>query len=74
VAVFGRGTPAFAANWQCCTLLITPPNQSIGTCLGGTSEKFTHYVWTCRRSNGSSCRCCEKYQDGHLIGSAGSCP
>jgi hypothetical protein len=73
--VFGGATPAFAANWHCCNLVFNPPNESLSTCLSGSSEHKTHYVWTCHNANGSTCRCCESYWDGQgPIASGAACP
>jgi hypothetical protein len=42
-AVFGRGTPAEAANWGCCDLYYAPPNMSYSTC----TSSARHWVWQC---------------------------
>jgi len=69
-AIFGRSSPAHAANWQCCNLVYAPPNISMSACLSAR-----HYVWTCSMGSGGLwCQCCERYSSsGSINGSAGSC-
>ncbi|GIJ25654.1 hypothetical protein Vqi01_08160 [Micromonospora qiuiae] len=58
-AVFGRSTPAHAANWACCTLSFVPPNITYANCTGSP-----HWVWQCTFGTvGPVYRynCCEKY-------------
>jgi hypothetical protein len=68
-SVFGRGTPAHAANWACCTLEFVPPNVSYSSCINAR-----HYVWQCTFGTvGPVYRynCCEKMNSsGRTIGSA----
>lgn len=68
-AVFGRSTPANAANWACCTLDFVPPNVSYASCVSGN-----HYVWQCTFGTvGPVYRynCCEKKNSSDVtIGSA----
>ncbi|MBE1492784.1 hypothetical protein [Plantactinospora soyae] len=68
-AVFGRSTPAQAANHACCTLVFVPPNVSYASCTSGR-----HYVWQCTFGTvGPVYRynCCEKMNSaGKTIGSA----
>lgn len=74
VAVFGRSTPSFAANWHCCNLIHNPPNMSLSECKY-TSGSYTYYYnWTCRDGS-KTCQCCEHYIYGvsQPNGSAGSC-
>ncbi|CCH20658.1 hypothetical protein [Micromonospora lupini] len=72
VAVFAKGSPAQAANWNCCTLDYVPPNISMTTCLNAS-----HYVWTCTFGTVGPiyrCQCCErKRADGSYNASAGKC-
>jgi len=73
-AVFGRGTPAYAANWRCCTLIHNPPNMTLAECRYTSGSYTWYYNWTCQ-SKGQTCQCCEHYIYGvdRANGSAGSC-
>jgi hypothetical protein len=74
MAVFGRGTPAFAANWHCCNLVHNPPNMSFSSCTT-TSGSYDHYYnWYCTERY-LRCQCCEHYINGVSTpnGSAGKC-
>ncbi|MEV4756496.1 hypothetical protein AB0J86_15475 [Micromonospora sp. NPDC049559] len=72
VAVFAKGSPAQAANWECCNLVYVPPNVSLSNCLASN-----HYVWTCTFGTVGPyyrCQCCEKKNSsGTTIGSASGC-
>ena len=71
-AVFGRSSPANAANWECCTLEFVPPNVSYSNCINSP-----HYVWQCTFGTVwpvYRCNCCEKKNgSGTIIGSASRC-
>jgi hypothetical protein len=55
VAVFARTSPASAANYGCCGLAHYPPTIDYNACLRTSG----HYVWSCTRSGGGYCECCE---------------
>lgn len=59
-AVFGRSTPAAAANYGCCQLAFNPPNISYTTCANANYN----YIWNCLYGTvGPIYRysCCERY-------------
>jgi hypothetical protein len=70
-AVFGRSTPAFAANYGCCNLAFSP-SINVPQCQSGSN-----YTWGCALSNTpprSVCYCCEKKNSsGAYVASAYSC-
>jgi hypothetical protein len=67
-AVFGRSTPAFAANYGCCNLLFAP-SHSVAQCRTGSN-----YTWTCSMNAYLWCYCCEhKNSYGNYIYSSYSC-
>jgi hypothetical protein len=55
VAVFARTPSASASNYGCCHLAHYPPTLAYNTCPGTSG----HYVWSCTRSGGGYCECCE---------------
>jgi hypothetical protein len=72
VAVFGRSSPAFAGNYGCCNLYVSPPNISYATCTT-SSTTLSYYNWSCS-SGGYSCQCCEQYVYGvYFTGSGARC-
>ena len=73
VAVFGKGSPAFAGNWYCCNLIFHPPNMSMSACQSSHGENESWYTWTCARSASLDCACCEHKRYGSTVGSAGTC-
>jgi hypothetical protein len=61
-AVFGRGSPALAANYGCCQLAFNPPNVSYATC----RDANYNYIWNCIFGTvGPRYRysCCERYKN-----------
>ncbi len=42
VAVFAKGSPAQAANWECCNLVYVPPNVSLSNCLASNHQRHDH--------------------------------
>jgi len=69
-AVFGRGTPAHAANWGCCDLWFAPPNISYSECVSRSS----HWVWQCTFGTVGPIyryQCCEvSIPSGSIVASA----
>jgi hypothetical protein len=60
--VFGFASPASAVTYVgCCHLTCKPSGHTLKQCEAGT-EYF--YVWSCRESNGNTCKCCEYNSPG----------
>lgn len=58
--VFGFASPASATTvpYGCCHLCCKPSGHTLAQCETGPAY---FYVWACRESNGTTCKCCEHH-------------
>jgi len=81
--MFGRQGRAWAYDYGCCNLAISPPNVSFSQCINGGTGSIHVYAWGCSAWNPYpyvhfNCTCCENYYllpNGYedYVASAGSC-